>query len=191
MSRQGTHSPSLRRRPSRTLPAAVVAMVLLILGVAMAWVGGAHLSSGSWPDPVRRSGGRVGELTWGGTPLIATAVVAALLGLVLIYLAVSPGKPSALRIDTETLTTDRSSTEAVMTRRSVAKLARSRAHDVDGVQSVTTTVGPRTVSMTVTTNSTQRDQIQKAVTSAVEDSLRSAALVPMPRIVTTVRTRNP
>ena len=49
MSRSNARTRSLRRRPSRTIPATVVAVVLLALGVATAIAAISRLVQGSWP----------------------------------------------------------------------------------------------------------------------------------------------
>lgn len=191
MSRRDARSRSLRRRPSRTVPAVVVAVVLFVLSVALVWGAVLRLSSGSWPDPVSQAGTWAGELSWGETLLVVIAGAAVLIGLVMVFFALSPGRPSAMWLQTEAVETDQGSTEVVMTRRSVAKLAHARADDIDGVDSVSSTVGSRRVSLSVTTASTRRDEIQEAVTKTVDETLRTAGLNPMPRVAVTVRTRNP
>lgn len=191
MSRHDAHSRSLRRRPSRTVPAVVVAVVLLALGVGLAWGAVLRLSSGSWPEPVVQAAAWAGELTWAETLVAVIAGAMALLGLIMVFFALSPGRPSAMWLDTEAVEADRGRTEVVMTRRSVARLARARADEIDGVDSVSSTVGHRTVSLSVTTASAQRSEIRQVVTATVDESLRTAGLNPMPRVAVKVRTRNP
>lgn len=191
MSGHDAHSRPLRRRPSRALPSIIVAVLLLALGIALTWAAVSRLSSGSWPKPIVQAGDAVADLAWAATILLVVAGVIALLGMILLLAAVSPGKPSAMRIGAESIERGHDSTEIVMSRRSVARLARARAGEVDGVDSVSSTVGPRTVSLSVKTTSEKRAEIQASVTSAVQEALSAVGLDPMPRVAAKVRTRNP
>ena len=49
MSRTDARSTSLRRRPARTVPATIAAVVLLALGVGLVWAAVQRLAQGSWP----------------------------------------------------------------------------------------------------------------------------------------------
>lgn len=188
MSRTDARSDGLRRRPSRTVPAVIVAVVLLCLSVAMVWVAVRRLSSGDWPGAVTQAAGWTAALTWASVTMLVIAGVVVLAGLVLLLCAVVPGKPTALRIGTEPLETDRGHIEVVMTRRSVAKLASARANEVDGVDGVSTTVTGRAVAMSITTASGQREDIQQHVTERVRAALEATGLDPMPRVRAKART---
>lgn len=189
MSRTNARSDALRRRPSRTVPAVIVALVLLTLSVAMVWVAVRRLSSGEWPGAVTQAADWAAALTWASATLLVIAGVVVLVGFVLVLCAVVPGKPTALRIETEPLDAEHGNVEAVMTRHSVAKLANARANEVDGVEGVKTTVTGRLVAMTITTPSTQREDIQQNVTERVRAALEASGLDPMPRVRAKARTK--
>ncbi|MGB7449353.1 MAG: DUF6286 domain-containing protein [Ornithinimicrobium sp.] len=189
MSRKDQRTSSLRRRPSRAVPAVVSALALLAVGVALVWMAISELTSGAWPDPAARSAGWAAGLTWGANGLLIVAATATLLGVVLLLCAVTPGKPNALRIRTEPLQGADGTTEVVMTRRSVAKLANARAHEVDGVDAASTKVRSRSVGVSVATPSTQRGDLQQTVTHRVRIALEAAGLEPVPTVSATVRTR--
>lgn len=188
MSRRDARSDALRRRPSRTVPAVIVALVLLALSVAMVWVAVRRLSSGQWPGAVTQAAGWTAALTWASVAMLVIAGLVVLAGLVLLLCAVVPGKPTALRIGTEPLETEHGNVEAVMTRRSVAKLANARANEVDGVDGVKTTVTGRLVAMSITTASAQREDIQASVTERVRAALEASGLDPLPRVRAKART---
>ena len=195
MSREGppTSSPvSLRRRPSRTVPATLVAVCVTAVGVLLAWAGTARLVDGQWPAFVGWTHRHVGDLTWGSVAAITLAIVLTLVGLVLLVSALTPGKPNAYVIDDTDLGSDQvGSTEFVMTRRAVAKLATAHAHQVSGIDSVSATVTGRSVRLTVSSPSAQRDELSQSVTTAVREALDAVRLQPAPTVTTTVRTTQP
>ena len=189
MSRTDAHSNRLRRRPARVVPAVVIAVVLLALGVGLVWIAVLRLSSGSWPGFVGRAGSWTAALSWGSAVTIAIAAGIAVIGLVLLLAALIPGKPTALRMNTDVLGGEQARTEAVMTRSAVAKLATARADEVDGVDSVSASVGAGSVRVAVKTPSAQRGDVESAVTGRVRDALQAAGLDPMPRISVDARTQ--
>ncbi len=190
MSRTDAGSAALRRRPARTVPAVLVAFVLLGIGVGMAWVAVLRLSAGSWLAFVRQIGSWTTQQTWGSTTLIAISIAVAVVGLLVLIAALTPGKPTALRISEQLLGHAQVHTEIVMTRRSVAKLATARAEEVDGVDSISTRVRAGSVMVSVKTPSAQRAEIEQAVTHRVRAALQAAGLDPMPKVAVSARTQS-
>ncbi len=186
MSRHDARTTSLRRRPARTIPATVTALVLLALGVGLVWAAVVRLSQGSWPAFADQTATFVAAWTWGSIAVLVASLAVAVIGLILVIAALKPGPPTALALD------DGSSggvhTEVVMTRRSVAKLATARAGQVDGVDSVSTVVGARRVTLTVRTPSQQSQAIEQQVRDRVSGALQAAGLAPMPSVVVRART---
>ena len=197
MARDDAKSSSLRRRPSRTVPAAIVAALLTAAGVAAVWATAERLATGSWPGWVS------GVHRWGATETFGSAVVivvsaaVAVLGVLLIATALRPGMPNAYDIDPGALDGSNGnpdpppSSEFVMTRRAVARLATAHADLVDGVDSVSATVSSRRVMLSVSTSSAQTEDIDRLVTSRVTDVLAAVGLSPQPSVTTTVRTTQP
>ncbi len=65
MSRTDARSTSLRRRPARTVPATITAVVLLALGVGLVWAAVQRLARGSWPGFADQTASWLAALTWG------------------------------------------------------------------------------------------------------------------------------
>lgn len=195
MARDDAKSSSLRRRPSRTVPAAVVAVLLAVAGVAGVWATVEKLATGRWPGWVGSTHLWGTTQTWGSVVVIVISVAVALMGLLLLVTALRPGMPNAYEIDADGDTTagapTTGSTEFVMTRRAVAKLATAQADLVDGVDSVSAGVTARRVNLTVKTSSAQADEINRLVTTKVTDALTAARLSPQPNVTTTVHTTAP
>lgn len=191
MSRTDARSTALRRHPARTAPATITAVVLLALGVALVWAAVQRLVQGSWPTFADQTGAWVATLTWGAVWMLIISVAVAMLGLILLVAAIKPGPPTAMTVDSgSSADAAGASTEVVMTRRSVAKLATARAGQVDGVDSVSSVAGARTLTVAVTTPSQQRGEIEQQVRDRVTDALHSAGLAPMPTVVVRARTQS-
>jgi hypothetical protein len=197
MARDDARSSSLRRRPSRTAPAVVVATLLTVGGAAGVWATAERLATGSWPTWVGGLHRWGGTQAFGSVAVIAVSTAVALLGLLLVVTALRPGMPNAYDIDLGAPAgpaesgTPSPSTEFVMTRRAVATLATAHADLVDGVDSVSATVSSRRVALWVSTSSAQTDDIERLVTSRVAEALVAVGLSPTPTVTTTIRTTQP
>lgn len=194
MSRTDARSTSLRHRPARTIPATIVAVVLLLLGIGLVWVTVLKLSNGTWPTFLGSVNSWLTGLTWDATLALAIAIAVLVVGLVLLIAALAPGKPNAMVITNESAAETQDSTgktEYVMTRRSVARLASAQADLVDGVDGVSVTTTARQVKLRVKTASEQTGDIQQTVTDRVRDALTATGLKPVPRVSTTARTTKP
>jgi Family of unknown function (DUF6286) len=190
VSRSDARSNKLRRRPARTTPASIVSVVVLAVGVGLVWITVLRLLNGRWP---RFLGGAVNEwlatLTWGSTITVAISLAAVAVGLILLFCAWKPGQPNAIVLHVDGSGDVAGSTEFVITRRSVARLAAGHADLVDGVDSVSATVRSRRITLSVKSQSAQRSQLAGMVTDRVREALQGVGLQPMPKITTTVHTQ--
>lgn len=191
MSRADARTSSLRRRPSRTVPAVIVAVLLTAAGVALVWATVIRLTNGRWPGWVGATHEWVAAQTWGSATVITISIAVAVLGLMLLVTALTPGHANAYLLAPADTSDDRAtgSRELVMTRRAVAKLATAHAQLVDGVDAVSADVGARTVNLAVRTPSAHRSDIEQAVTDTVTSTLTGAGLSPMPTVNVSARTR--
>lgn len=189
MSRTDSRPGRLRRRPSRTVPASVVAVLLLALGALTAVAAISRLATGRWATQVTGPASAVGGLTWGSAAMLAAAGVAVLLGLVLVVAGLKPGSYTSSRLDTTRGAGVVAERDFVISHRSLARLAASRADLVDGVDKVSASASGRRVHLDVTTGSEQRDQVRSRVVALVTEALASAGVAPQPRVTATVRTK--
>ena len=189
MSRTDSRSNALRRRPSRTVPAVIVALILLALAVSMVWLSVLKLMSGAWPSVVVTAANWAQDVSWGSTTAITAAAGVAVIGVMLLLWAIIPGQFNAMRVRNDDLDSVGVTTEVVMTRRSVARLVTARADEVDGVEAVSTSVGGRSVTLSIATASSDRNAVQTTVKQRVHQALTSAGVHPLPRIAVNVRTR--
>lgn len=189
MSRSNSRSRRLRRRPSRTIPATIVAVVLLALGALTATVAIARLVNGTWPTQVTGAAGTISALTWGSAAIIITGAVSALIGLILLIAGVKLGAFKTATLQTGQPSQTVGDTDFVISTRSMARLAAARADQVDGVDTVSASASGRRVQLQVTTTSEQAAEIRDQVRQGVTETLSGAGVQPMPRITATVRTK--
>ncbi|GAB2576239.1 DUF6286 domain-containing protein [Microlunatus antarcticus] len=189
MSRADGRSRRLRRRPSRTVPATIVAVVLLALGVLTAIAAVSRLVNGSWDTLVTGPASSVAGQTLGSAAVLVAAIVALVLGLVLLVAGLKPGSfrsaqlrgPSGQGIE---------QTDYVITNGAIARLAAGRADLVDGVDKVSASADGRRVVLRVTTSSEQTAQIRDRVVQGVTESLTATGLDPAPRVSATVHQKD-
>ena len=189
MSRSDGRSRRLRRRPSRTVAASIVAVVLLALGVLGAIAAIGRLVNGSWDPAVTGPAQSVSGFTWGSPAVLASAIVAAVIGLVLVIAGLKPGAfrsaqlrgPSGQGIE---------QTDYVISNGAIARLAAGRADLVDGVEKVSASADGRRVRLAITTTSEQTAQIRDRVVASVTEGLAATGLDPAPRVSATVRQKD-
>lgn len=189
MSRSDSRSAGLRRRHSRTVPASVVAVVLLAVGVLAVVAAVSRLVTGRWASQVSGAASGVSGLTWGSGAVIGASVVAVLLGLVLLVAGLKPGAFTSTRLDTSRGAGVVAERDYVISNRSLARLAAGRADLVDGVERVSASVSGRRVHLDVVTASEQRDRVRSRVVALVTEALAGATVAPAPRVTATVRTK--
>ena len=88
----------LIRRPSRSVPSVILALLLLTAGGLGAWLLGHRIVSGTWPDRAASTLDAVESTTLGSAAVLITAGIAAVCGLVMILMALWPGVPERLEI---------------------------------------------------------------------------------------------
>ena len=197
MSRNDGRSSRLRRRPSRTVPAIVVGIVLLAASVALAWASIARLIDGTWSTLLLGPRDWLVGLHWDDPSLWIIGIVAVVVGVVLLLCALIPGAFSALTVRNATARADADAhehehtaaeRETVMTRRAVAHLARAQCVKLDGVGTASATASNKRVHLKVNTSLRETDDLRTRVIEDVRDRLNTTGLDPLPRITATIET---
>lgn len=194
MSRSTPRNTSLRRRPSRTVPALLVSALMLLAGVGLSWVSISRLAQGVWPAFFRGPRTWLGDLSWDSPSTWAIGAGLVLIGLILLLAALIPGQYNALRIDapeSHSESAQRSTRrDYVLTRGGLAKLAGARADQVDGISAVSASATPRRVNLSVSTPLRETRQLQARIVEAVEDRINSLGLSKPVRVNVSVRTED-
>lgn len=189
MSRSNARSRRLRRRPSRVVPASIVAVVLLTVGVLAAISAVARLANGTWPTPVSAGAGGLTGLTWGSAAMLAASAVVAAIGLVLLVAGLKAGAFRTIRLQPANPTSTAADTDFVISTRAVARLAAARADLVDGVDKVAVSATARRVDIQAVTTSEQAQEIRDRIAEGVTQTLTDAGLHRVPRVTARVRTK--
>lgn len=189
MSRSNARSRRLRHRPSRVVPASIVAAVLLAVGVLAAIAAIARLVNGTWPTAVTSAARGVSDLTWGSGAAIATGAVIAAVGVVLLVAGLKPGAFRTARLRAAGSTSAAADTDFVISTRAIARLAAARADSVDGVDKVSVSASGRRVAINAATTSEQAEEIRSRIVDGVTQTLSAAGLHPAPRVTARVRTK--
>ena len=130
-----TPVPKLIRRPSRSAPSALLALLLLAAGGLGAWLTGHRIVTGTWPDRAVTTLDAIGSATLGSVAVLAAAGIAAACALAMILAALWPGLPERVEI-----LPDAVPGQTAVRRRDLAGLVRTQVEQVDGVHSATVRV---------------------------------------------------
>jgi uncharacterized membrane protein len=176
----------MKRRPRRSLPAAIV--TLLVLGVCVVVAITEIETLVGYPPlvPFPRAASYGQGLRFSDLPVIIAGSVAAAVGLILLICGLVPGKHTVLplsRTETETPRVD----SAGVTRRRLAAALRFTLVETDGVAKVRTKLTRRKLKAKVKTERRDPEAVHTACREALERSLALAALAKTPRLRLRVR----
>ena len=198
MSRTDGRSTRLRHRPSRTIPALTVAILLLATGAALAWLAVARLLEGTWSTILAGPRDWLISVHWDSPAMWTIGIVAVVLGVILLLCALIPGAFTALTVRSAATTGPKVDTnkeavvserETVMTRRAVAHLARAQCVQIDGVATVMATASNKRVHLNVKTSLRETRDLRTRVIEEVRERLDTIGLDPVPRVTATIDTQ--
>lgn len=162
----------MKRRPRRTIPATLMALVLLAACVLIAIVA-IQLIIGQTPLISYRSvTDGLHNIQWNDTAALGAGVAAVLLGLLLLLAALLPGKPTVLPLTGDV--------DAGVTRRSLRNALQSAAGSVDGVSKAKLKLGRRTIVARIRTDRTNTAGLTDAVRAALDRRLDQVTPVTRP-----------
>ncbi|MFJ9555919.1 DUF6286 domain-containing protein [Nocardiopsis sp. NPDC101807] len=170
-------------RPQRSLPAAVAAASVAVVGglaVAVTTAG-----AGGAPSPLPGIGGglsRVSSTPWEAPEAMVLSAVAAAVGLTLVLTALLPGAGGHLA-----LRTDDRDTVAGLSRRGLRDILAVEARGVDGVGSVRVRGGRRTVRIEVRTHIREAGWLGERVDAVVRQRVEDLRPLRAPRVVVRLR----
>ncbi|SDT07484.1 DUF6286 domain-containing protein [Microlunatus soli] len=175
-----------RHRPSRVVPATITALVLLAIGVAALVAAGYRLATGSPDRTTAVVLSWLSGLRWNDAVLLTAAVVAVVVGLILIIAALRPGRPDVLQLSADRIGAGSvRRLDGVVPRRALARLINARVGSVDGVDRVQTSVDGRRIVIQARTATRYTEDVRQQIAAAVEHLLAETALEksPRPRVV--------
>ena len=163
-----TPVPKLIRRPSRSTPSVLLALLLLTAGGLGAWLTGHRIVTGTWPDRTITTLDAIGSATLGSVTVLTAAGIAAACALVMILAALWPGLPERV-----TLLPDTVPGQTAVRRRDLATLVRNQVEQIGGVHSATVTTRRSRVDVVVHTVLDDLDPVQEAARKKTDEALET------------------
>ena len=159
---------NLIRRPSRSLPVIILALLLLIVGGLGIWALGNRLLNGAWPNGTSSVVNGLGSTVIGSPAVLAAACFVTVCSLFMILLALWPGAPER----TEVLA-DNIPGQTAISRRDLAKLVQAYVERVDGVHSAKVRVHRTRVNVTVFSVLDDLEPVRQAAQKAAEQAIQT------------------
>jgi Family of unknown function (DUF6286) len=160
----------MMRRPRRSVPAAVTALVLLGVSVLTA-ISVIQLLAGQRPLISYAAIADLAHTTrWDSLAVVVVAGLVMVIGLILLLLAILPGRPTVIPLQATVTGTD-AVLDTGASRRSLRTTLRAAANAVDGVTGTTLTLRRRTVTAAVRTLRTTPEGLAEAVRAAISHRL--------------------
>lgn len=166
----------MRRRPSRAIPAAVLALILsavcviVVLSLVQSLTGARELVAWAGIE------NRLRETVWTDGWVAGFGIAAVLVGIVLLGLAVLPGRPVVLPLVAD------DGIAAGVTRRGLRTALRAAAQSVEGVHSARVALRRRKVRVVVRTSRAHPAELADAVRAAVDERIGRIGPRSSPRI---------
>ncbi len=185
MSRSDGRSRALQTRPSRSVPAAIAAVVVIALGVGLAWPFLQLAITGSAPAWANSAAGWLAQRSWADGWTVTVIVLVAVLGLIMIIAAAVPGRTRTYQLEAAEQVADPGpalATDIVISRRGLARLATAQAHRVPGVETASAAVDGSRVRMELTTYVPNESAVADQVRELVGQTFAAAGLRPAPRV---------
>ncbi|MFE7775189.1 DUF6286 domain-containing protein [Streptomyces sp. NPDC057445] len=170
----------MKRRPRRTVPATLTALVLLAACVLITIVAIQLIMGQSSLIGYRSVTDTLHSTHWNDTAVLVAGGTLVLLGLLLLLAALLPGKPRVLPLSGDM--------DAGVTRRSLRHALQNTAASVDGVSRAKLKLGRRTIVARVRTDRTNTEGLTDAVRAAVDQHLDQVTPLTRPAMKVQLRT---
>lgn len=171
----------LHRRPRRTVPAIVAALILALSAAWVVWSTAYRLVRDDWPAPTARVLDALAGSAW--TSVLGWTIGGGLLllGVVAIIVGCAPGRFRTATLRRETHPDVRVGA-AFLTSSGLLLLARSLVAQIDGVEKVDVTVAGRRLRVAVRTTLSDTSVLRSTVRTALTRQLGEVGVSPVPRI---------
>ena len=163
-----TPVPKLIRRPSRSTPSVLLALLLLTSGGLGTWLTGHRIVTGTWPDRTVTTLDTIGSTALGSAAVITAAGIAAVCGLAMILAALWPGLPERVEFLPDTVPG-----QTAVRRRDLANLVRTQVEQIGGVHSAAVTTRRSRVDVVVLSVLDDLDPVQEAARKKTDEALQT------------------
>ena len=163
-----TPVPNLIRRPSRSAPSVILALLLLAVGGLGAWLTGHRIVTGTWPDHAVTTLDSIGSTALGSAAMLTAAGIAAACALAMILAALWPGLPERVA-----LLPDAVPGQTAVRRHDLAALVRNQVEQIGGVHSATVTTRRSRVDVVVLSVLDDLEPVQEAARKKTDEALQT------------------
>ena len=167
-------------RPRRRLPAAITAVLMLLLAILVGWAAVEQLAARRWPAFAEQLFAGLQRTAWTSTLGWALGVGLTIVGALVIVVAVS-GRTRTLTVASPSSPHVRDG-RVVLTRGGLVRLVAGRIRDIDGVDRAAVTVVGRRVRAKIRTSVSDTTALRSAVRDALTEQFTDIGLTPPPKI---------
>lgn len=197
MSRKDGRTQSLYQRPSRAVPALIVALLMLAGSAGLVWAALSKAINGFWPPFLAPLRSWILDAHWDSLVIWLAGAVFAALGMLLILCAAVPGAFSVLKLQATDHANDKNaakndgkgSDQFVITRRGVANVARSQSERIDGVAKAVASASVTNVHVAITTPLRTPGDLRQEVVESVHARLERSGVDPVPKVTASVQSK--
>ena len=163
-----TPVPKLIHRPSRSAPAALLALLLLALGALGIWLLGYRLITGVWPQRSVTTLQAISSASFDSTWVLIIAGVAAACGLAMLISAFLPGK-----FDRVAILQDDLPGQTAVSHRDLATLVKNQLEQIGDIRSATVTVHRSRIDVIAFTDLDDLSTLNEVVSQKTDEALRT------------------
>ena len=158
--------PALVYRPTRSTPATLLALLLLIVGGLGTWLTAYRFLTGAWPQRAVTTLDAVGAASLGSIAVLVAAGVAAAFGLFLLIAALWPGRPKHLAFLPDVIPG-----QTALRRSDLATLVKRQVEQIAAIRSASATVRRSRVDVVVFSDADDLDAVREAASKKTNEAL--------------------
>lgn len=158
--------PQLVYRPSRSVPATILALLLLVVGGLGAWLTGYRLVVGSWPQRTVATLDAVGTVSFSSIAALIAAGIAAVCGLLMLVAALWPGRPKHVAFLPDDIPG-----QTALHRSDLAILVKMHVEQLATIRSASATVRRSRVDVVVFSDADDLDAVREAASKKTDEAL--------------------
>lgn len=158
--------PAIVYRPTRSAPATLLALLLLIVGGLGTWLTAYRFLTGAWPQRAVTTLDAVGAASLGSIAVLVSAGVAAAFGLFLLIAALWPGRPKHLAFLPDVIPG-----QTALRRSDLATLVKRQVEQIAAIRSASATVRRSRVDVVVFSDADDLDAVREAASKRTNEAL--------------------
>ena len=159
--------PQLVYRPSRSVPATILALLLLVVGGLGAWLTGYRLVAGSWPHRTITTLDAIGALSLSSIAVLIAAGLTAAFGLFMLLAALWPGRCEHVEVFPDAIPG-----QTAVRHSDLASLVKTQVMQVAAIRSASVTTLPSRVDVVVYSDLDDLEAVRDAASQRTDEALK-------------------